>query len=137
MVYRRLPEPGLRVDDSQCYPGRAGREFSEPTKRSLGERVAYMCSNPLCRRLTIRPQSESFGVEPRRLRPWRRLHYLRRQPDGRSGAPANRYQCACGSAGKAISSGHRLARLGCFAAQIGLLSPEKALPKGGAVVIAG
>jgi len=30
------------------------RDFSEITKRLLGERVAYMCCNPLCRRLTIK-----------------------------------------------------------------------------------
>lgn len=29
-------------------------EFSESTKRQLSERVAYMCSNPLCRRLTVK-----------------------------------------------------------------------------------
>lgn len=34
--------------------GRKNRDFSEPTKRLLGECVAYMCSNPLCRRLTIK-----------------------------------------------------------------------------------
>jgi hypothetical protein len=42
------------------FSGRTGREFSNIVKRSLGERVAYMCSNPLCRRLTIRPQADAF-----------------------------------------------------------------------------
>src|SRR4029077_16057016 len=46
----------------QHLPGRAGRDFPETIKRCLGERVAYKCSNPLCRRLTIRPQSGSFGA---------------------------------------------------------------------------
>lgn len=39
--------------------GRKGKEFSTTTKRNLGERVAYMCSNPLCRRLTIKPKSSN------------------------------------------------------------------------------
>lgn len=34
--------------------GRKGREFASIVRRQLGERVAYMCSNPLCRRLTIK-----------------------------------------------------------------------------------
>lgn len=36
---------------------RKNREFSGITKRLLGERVAYICSNPMCRRLTIKPHT--------------------------------------------------------------------------------
>ena len=34
---------------------RDGRNFDTEVKRKLAERVAYMCSHPLCRRLTIKP----------------------------------------------------------------------------------
>jgi hypothetical protein len=39
------------------FGGRSGREFSEKTKKDLSERVAYMCSNPYCRKLTIKPKA--------------------------------------------------------------------------------
>jgi len=38
---------------------RDNREFSSDVKRDLAERVAYMCSNPLCRNLTIKPSAAS------------------------------------------------------------------------------
>lgn len=41
---------------------RLGREFTEKTARQLGERVAYMCSKPDCRLLTIRARSGSESV---------------------------------------------------------------------------
>jgi hypothetical protein len=33
-------------------------DFSEPVKRTLAERAAYMCSNDTCRTLTVMPSSE-------------------------------------------------------------------------------
>jgi len=42
---------------SKTTNSRKQRDFSEKTKRILGERVAYICSNPMCRRLTIKPHS--------------------------------------------------------------------------------
>ena len=44
---------------------RGKRNFSETTKRILAERVAYMCCNPMCRRLTIHPLSSQN--KPNRL----------------------------------------------------------------------
>ena len=41
---------------------RSGRNFSKEVKRLLAERVAYMCSHPLCRCLTIRPASVGEDV---------------------------------------------------------------------------
>jgi hypothetical protein len=38
--------------------GRKNREFSERVKEQLRERVAFMCSNPLCRRLTVKAAFE-------------------------------------------------------------------------------
>lgn len=38
---------------------RKHREFSSQTKRNLGERVAYICSNPNCRILTIKRKIDS------------------------------------------------------------------------------
>ncbi len=38
---------------------RDNREFSLDVKRDLAERVAYMCSNPFCRNLTIKPSAAS------------------------------------------------------------------------------
>lgn len=37
-------------------------EFTETTKRKLSGRVAYMCSNPLCRRLTAKRCADTDGV---------------------------------------------------------------------------
>lgn len=36
---------------------RSGKDFLEKTKKDLSERVAYMCSNPYCRKLTIKPNA--------------------------------------------------------------------------------
>lgn len=41
---------------------RQGREFTEATKRKLRERVAYMCSRPDCRLLTVGPTGTGEGV---------------------------------------------------------------------------
>jgi hypothetical protein len=38
---------------------RDNREFTQEVKRDLAKRVAYMCSNPLCRNLTIKPSAAS------------------------------------------------------------------------------
>jgi hypothetical protein len=38
--------------------GRKGRDFSDRVIRDLRERVAFMCSNPLCRRLTVKAAFE-------------------------------------------------------------------------------
>jgi hypothetical protein len=38
--------------------GRTGRDFSDRVIRDLRERVAFMCSNPLCRRLTVKAAFE-------------------------------------------------------------------------------
>src|SRR6266850_4220314 len=57
---------------------RAGRDFSADTKRRLRERVAYMCSNPLCRRLTVRPQTGSFDV----VRQGKAAHICAASPGG-------------------------------------------------------
>ncbi|MBI3136182.1 MAG: hypothetical protein HYZ14_16020 [Bacteroidetes bacterium] len=35
------------------------RDFSETTKRILAERVAFICSNPACRRLAIKPHEKN------------------------------------------------------------------------------
>ena len=37
---------------------RIGKNFSAKTKQHLAERVAYMCSQPYCRILTIKPKSD-------------------------------------------------------------------------------
>jgi hypothetical protein len=37
-------------------------EFLEPVKQKLRERVAFMCSNPLCRRLTVKKNAKSDGI---------------------------------------------------------------------------
>lgn len=37
-------------------------EFNDPIKRKLRERVAYMCCNPLCRVLTVKPNSSNDGI---------------------------------------------------------------------------
>ncbi|UEG50229.1 hypothetical protein LK994_01910 [Ferruginibacter lapsinanis] len=37
---------------------RHGKEFLKSTRINLAERVAYMCSNPYCRKLTIKPSSD-------------------------------------------------------------------------------
>lgn len=37
-------------------------EFIETTKQKLRERVAFMCSNPLCRRLTVKKNAKSDGI---------------------------------------------------------------------------
>jgi hypothetical protein len=44
-------------------PSRLGREFNTTTARLLGERVAYMCSKPDCRILTIKARSGSESVQ--------------------------------------------------------------------------
>jgi hypothetical protein len=36
---------------------RVGKDFSAPIKKDLSERVAYMCCNPYCRKLTIKPNA--------------------------------------------------------------------------------
>jgi hypothetical protein len=41
------------------HMNRDNREFSSGVKHGLAERVAYMCSNPLCRNLTIKPSAAS------------------------------------------------------------------------------
>lgn len=38
---------------------RTARDFSENTKRILAERVAFICSNPTCRRLAIKPHEKN------------------------------------------------------------------------------
>jgi hypothetical protein len=40
------------------HGNRSGKNFSPKTKRDLSERVAYMCSNPYCRKLTIKPNAD-------------------------------------------------------------------------------
>lgn len=39
---------------------RKNREFTLSIRRQLAERVAYMCCNPLCRRLTIKRSADSY-----------------------------------------------------------------------------
>jgi len=69
---------------------RAGRDFSADTKRRLSERVAYMCTNPLCRRLTVRAQSGSFGV----VRQGKAAHICAASPGGaRSNQRMSDQQC--------------------------------------------
>jgi hypothetical protein len=41
---------------------RKSRDFDEKTKLKLRDRVAHMCSNPMCRRLTVKAASEGDGV---------------------------------------------------------------------------
>lgn len=41
---------------------RKNRDFSNSTIQKLRERVAYMCSNPLCRRLTVKRAATGEGV---------------------------------------------------------------------------
>ncbi len=36
-------------------------DFTEIIKRCLQNRVAHMCSNPICRRLTVRRQTDTEG----------------------------------------------------------------------------
>jgi len=36
-------------------------EFSAPIRKALAERVAYLCSNPICRKLTIGPKSDGLS----------------------------------------------------------------------------
>lgn len=43
-------------------PSKTRAEFKELTKRQLSERVAYMCSNPYCRRLTVKRRAAGRGV---------------------------------------------------------------------------
>jgi hypothetical protein len=57
---------------------RKAREFSVGTIRRLQERVAYMCSNPLCRRLTVGPQTGSFNV----VRQGKAAHICAASPGG-------------------------------------------------------
>ncbi|SRR6266487_4327914 len=69
---------------------RAGRDFSADTKRRLRERVAYMCSHPLCRRLTVRPQSGSFDV----VRQGKAAHICAASPGGpRSNKMMSNQEC--------------------------------------------
>ena len=63
--------------------GRAGREFAESVKRRLRERVAYMCSNPLCRRLTVRPQAGTTQV----VRQGKAAHIVAAAPGGARSNP--------------------------------------------------
>lgn len=59
-------------------PSRRGREFSSTTARHLGERVAYMCSKPDCRILTIRARSGSDSV----LKKGKACHIHSASPNG-------------------------------------------------------
>jgi hypothetical protein len=43
-------------------PRKLGAEFTEKTKRQLRERVAYVCSNPFCRRLTVKKRAMGNDV---------------------------------------------------------------------------
>ena len=38
------------------------QEFSNSIKRKLRERVAYMCCNPMCRMLTVKPNAMNDGI---------------------------------------------------------------------------
>src|SRR5258708_6258725 len=46
----------------RAKPRRIGRDFPELIKQRLRERVAFMCSHPLCRRLTVKRSSEGDGI---------------------------------------------------------------------------
>ena len=47
----KKPQPKAKRDD-----------FSSSVKKTMAERVAYLCSNPACRILTIGPHSKSDKV---------------------------------------------------------------------------
>jgi hypothetical protein len=49
----------LKVRRQRQSASRIGREFKTSTKRDLAERVAYMCSLPLCRKLTVKKNAAS------------------------------------------------------------------------------
>lgn len=77
----------------QTSSRRQNREFSQAVRQRLAERVAFMCSNPLCRRLTVKRAAEGDGV----VHQGKASHILPASPSGPRAGKAGQADELCRS----------------------------------------